>query len=440
MAVEVIMPKLEMAQDMGTVVRWLKAEGEAIRKGEPLLEIETDKVTVEIEAPGSGILSDISAREGDEVPVGQVIAQLLSSEERAPMAAPAGEAKRKPVEGVAGPVPAATPVAQRMAATHQLDLGQIAASGRRVTKQDVSTHLARQQSSVKSRLQPASPLARRLANEQGLDLSQIHGSGPEGAVRAADLRQVSETAAPKAEPVTELEIPQVEEYRRIPLRGIRKVVAQRLQQSYQHAPHISLTLTVDMTETERLMANLAEPIQQATGQVLTLTAVLARVTAIALSRHPRLNAHLVGDEEIREYESVHLGIAVALEDGLVVPVIRQAQLKGLAALQTELNELVSRARANKLALNEIKGSTFTLSNLGMYGIEQFTAIINPPEVGILAIGAITPGPKEIGGHLVMRPLMRLTLMVDHRAVDGAVGAQFLATLKHLLENPYRLLL
>src|SRR5262245_39962745 len=348
MAVEVIMPKLEMAQDMGTVVRWLKAEGEVIRKGEPLLEIETDKVTVEVEAPGSGILSDISAREGDEVPVGQVIAQLLSSEERDPIVASAAEAKFKPGEGVAGPVLAATPVAQRMAATHQLDLGQIAASGRRVTKEDVSTHLARQQISIRaegplweSRLQPASPLARRLAHEQGLDLSKIHGSGPEGAVLAADLRRVSETALPKAEPVTGLELPQVEEYRSIPLRSIRKVIAQRLQQSYQHAPHISLTLTVDMTETERLMANLTEPIQQETGKMLTLTAVLAQVTATALGRHPRLNAHLVGDEEIREYESVHLGIAVALEDGLIVPVIRQAHLKRLATMQIELNDLAS---------------------------------------------------------------------------------------------------
>jgi pyruvate dehydrogenase E2 component (dihydrolipoamide acetyltransferase) len=221
------------------------------------------------------------------------------------------------------------------------------------------------------------------------------------------------------------------------MKGIRKVIAERLQHSAQTAPHIALTLSVDMTEIKRLMANLAGPVRQETGLELTLTAILARVTALALIRHPRLNAHLV-DQEIREFKEVALGIAVALEDGLIVPVIRNAQARGLAALQAELSDLAQRGRAGKLGLDQIKGSTFTISNLGMYGVEQFTAILNPPEVGILAVGAITPGPAELEGQLVMRPLMRLTLMVDHRAVDGAVGAQFLATVKTILENPYRL--
>jgi pyruvate dehydrogenase E2 component (dihydrolipoamide acetyltransferase) len=440
MAVEIIMPKMEMAQDTGTIVRWLKAEGEAVRKGEPLLEIETDKVTVEVEAPGDGILGDITAGEGDEVPVGQVIARLRSAPETAP-AVRTPEPKTPPVEATAGALPAATPVAQQMAAAHQIDLSHIAPAGRRITKDDVSAHLARQQPLAGPRLLPASPLARRLAREQGLDIGLLNGSGPDGAILAADIRVALETTAklqPAAPPATPAAAP-AEGYRRIPLRRMRKVIAERLQHSYQTAPHISLTLTVDMTELQRLMANLAEPIRQATGKELTLTAVLTQVTALALSRHPRLNAHL-DEDDILEFDTVHLGIAVALEDGLVVPVIRDAQTKGLIALQTELSDLAGRARANKLALDEIKGSTFTISNLGMYGIEQFTAIINPPEVAILAVGAITPGPKEIDGQLAMRPLLRLTLMVDHRAIDGATGAQFLATLKELLENPYRLLL
>jgi pyruvate dehydrogenase E2 component (dihydrolipoamide acetyltransferase) len=375
------------------------------------------------------------AQAGDEVPVGQVIARLLAPEEAA---APA-ETERPPVKAADGTPLAATPVAQRMAAAHQLDLGRIAPAGRRVTKEDVSAHLARQQGEIKPRLRPASPLARRLAGEAGLDLAGVNGSGPEGAVRAADIRAAL-AAATKAKTVAEKpEAGPVEGYRVIPLRGMRKVIAGRLQQSYQNAPHISLSLPVDMTEMERLMAHLAEPVRQETGKELTLTAVLAQAVAQALTRHPRLNSHLVG-EEIREFEQVHLGIAVALEDGLVVPVIRSAQAKRLAALQAELSDLAGRARANKLALPEIKDSTFTLSNLGMYGIEQFTAIINPPEVGILAVGAIMPGPKDVDGQLVMRPLLRLTLMVDHRVIDGAVGAQFLATLKGLLENPYRLIL
>jgi len=431
--IEVIMPKMEMAQDTGTVVRWLKAEGDSVQKGEPLLEVETDKVTVEVEAPGSGILSGVTAQAGAEVPVGQVIARLLAPEAAAPAET------EPPVEAASGPTPAVTPVAQRMAAAHQLDLGRIAPAGRRVTKADVSAHLARQPDERKPRLRPASPLARRLAHEEGLDLAGINGSGPEGAVVAADIRAALAAAAKAETMVEKPEAAPVEGYRVIPLRSMRKVIAGRLQQSYQNAPHISLTLPVDMTEMERLMAHLAEPVRQETGKELTLTAILAQAVALALTRHPRLNSHLVG-EEIREFEQVHLGIAVALEDGLVVPVIRSAQSKRLAALQIELSDLAGRARANKLALPELKGSTFTLSNLGMYGIEQFTAIINPPEVGILAVGAIMPGPKEVGGQLVMRPLLRLTLMVDHRVIDGAVGAQFLATLKGLLENPYRLIL
>jgi pyruvate dehydrogenase E2 component (dihydrolipoamide acetyltransferase) len=427
-AIEVIMPKMEMAQDTGTVVRWLKTEGSQVAKGEPLLEIETDKVTIEVEAPGSGILSEISAQAGQEVPVGQVIALLRSPEEikQTPSLEVVTSATRT----------TATPVAQRIAAAHNLDLSQIQAEGRRINKQDIEAHLAGSQArQFPARLRPASPLARRLAREKGLEISQINGSGPGGAVLAADVR----AASPVSAPLPETAPPEPVNYRVIPLKGMRKTIAERLQHSAQTAPHIALTLAVDMTEVERLMANLAAPIQQETGHELTLTAVLARVTALALTRCPRLNAHLV-DAEIREFDEVGLGIAVALDDGLVVPVIRQAQQKGLATLQRELNELVKRARAGKLALAEVKGGTFTISNLGMYGIEQFTAILNPPEVGILAVGAITPGPIGIGGQLALRPLMRLTLMVDHRAVDGAVGAQFLATLKAMLENPYRLLM
>jgi pyruvate dehydrogenase E2 component (dihydrolipoamide acetyltransferase) len=409
---------MEMAQDTGTVVRWLKAEGSPVTKGEPLLEVETDKVTVEVEAPGSGILSRIMAPAGTEAPVGQVIAVLLSPE----------EAGQPP-----SPAPAVTPVAQRMAAAHHIDLSLVQAEGQRIKKQDIEAHLAQQRKTT-ARLSPASPLARRLAKERGLDLSQINGSGPEGAVRAADVY----SAAPPA-PLLEQAVPEPADYRVIPLKGIRKVIADRLQYSFQTAPHIALTLPVDMTEIKRLIANLAGPVRQETGLELTLTVILVKVTALALLRHPRLNAHLV-DQEIREFKPVSLGVAVALPDGLVVPVLRQPQQKGLANLQTELTDLVQRARVGKLGLAELKGSTFTISNLGMFGIEQFTAILNPPEVGLLAVGAITPGPVELDGQLAMRPLLRLTLMVDHRAVDGAVGAQFLATLKEMLENPYRLLL
>ncbi|MSP14906.1 MAG: 2-oxo acid dehydrogenase subunit E2 [Chloroflexi bacterium] len=472
MPIDVIMPKLEMAQDTGTVVRWLKAEGSTVQKGEPLLEIETDKVAVQVEAPGSGILSRVIAAEGEEVPVGQVIA-LISSPAEAAAAAPSA--------------PAATPVAQRMAAAHNVDLQQVQTAGRRIEKQDIEAYLARGASQPQAaapglaRLTPASPLARRLAWERGVAVTQLRGSGLDGAVLAADVRQqgpalpvqspafspvvpedrkqpIPQDYAPPGRTGTERgrgegQVPSEGQpdsgYRVIPLKGTRKIIAERVQRSFQSAPHIALTLPVDMTEVRRLMERLSAaapghlPAGNGAGSKLGLTAILARCCAVALTHHPRLNAHVVEGSnaslEIREFASVHLGMAVALDDGLIVPVIRDAQAKGLSAIQAEIDDLVRRARAGALKLEEVKGSTFTISNLGMFGIEQFSAILNPPEVGLLAIGAIIPGPLEIQGQMVMRPLMRLTLMADHRAVDGAVGARFLATLKAMLENPYLLL-
>lgn len=414
------MPKMEMAQETGTVVRWLKAEGSTVQKGEPFLEIETDKVIIEVEAPGSGILTEITAHAGDEVLVGSVIAKLASAEEI--------EQMPKPTQV------SATPIAQRMATEHDVNLSQIPVEGRRIGKRDVEAYLAqRVVTPVNVRLTPASPLARRLASEAGIDVSQIGGSGPNGAVLAADVRATGETR-----PATETTIPDIAPYRAIPLQGVRKVIAERLQHSFQTAPHIALTLSVDTTELRRLLDHLAEPVKEETGSKLSLTAVLARITALALTHHRRLNAHLI-DQEIREFAGVHIGVGVALDEGLIAPVIRDAQVKGLSTIQGELVDLAHRARSGKLELQEIKGSTFTISNLGMFGIEQFTAILNPPEVGLLAVGAIRPEMVDIDDKVTTRPVMRLTLIADHRAVDGAVGAQFLATLKAMLENPYRLL-
>ena len=420
MTIDVIMPKMEMAQETGTVVRWLKAEGSTVQKGEPFLEIETDKVIIEVEAPGSGILTEVTAHAGDEVPVGRVIAKLASAEE---------------IKQTPKPTPvSATPIAQRMATEHDVNLSQIPVEGRRIGKQDVEAYLAqRVVTPVNVRLTPASPLARRLASEAGVNVSQIDGSGPHGAVLAADVRACRDTKH-----ATETSILDVAPYRAIPLQGVRKVIAERLQHSFQTAPHIALTLSVDTTELRRLLDHLAEPVKEETGSKLSLTAVLVRITALALTHHRRLNAHLI-DQEIREFAGVHIGVGVALDEGLIAPVIRDAQAKGLSTIQSELVDLAHRARSGKLELQEIKGSTFTISNLGMFGIEQFTAILNPPEVGLLAVGAIRPEMVDIDDKVTTRPVMRLTLIADHRAVDGAVGAQFLATLKTMLENPYRLL-
>lgn len=441
------MPKMEMAQESGTVLRWLKVEGSTVRKGEPLLEAETDKVTVEVESPGSGILTGVTAREGEEVPVGTVIAVIRSPEELEQMVIPADATAS--ISQAAEVANVASPVAQRMAAEHHVDLSQIRVEGRRITRRDVEDFLAHARPSSQTvRLSPASPLARRLAGEIGVDVAAVHGSGPEGAVLATDVRAFRQASTavqmevqPAPEPTEPPSLPRaiVGSYRTIPLRGVRKVIAERLQHSFQTAPHIALTLSADMTEVKRLIEHLSESaVWQATGSKVSLTAVLARIGALALARHPRINAHLV-DLEIREYDRVHLGIAVALDDGLIVPVIRDAQTKGLAVIQSELDDLVQRARSGRLKLEEVKGSTFTISNLGMFGIEQFTAVLNPPEVGLLTVGAITPSLVESGGQVTTRPLMRLTLMADHRAVDGGTGAQFLATVKAMVENPYLLL-
>lgn len=399
MATEIIMPAMEMAQETGTIVRWLKAEGDSVQKGEPLMEIETDKVTIEIESPASGVLSNVTARAGDEIPVGQVIGLIRAADETPPEA----------LQSTAHPV--ARPIARRIAADHDLVLSAV------------------QQSSQRRLL--ASPRARRLAAEHHLELAGMTGSGPDGAVLTADVERIVARQPQVVQPAARFPGP----YRVVPIKGVRRVIAERLQASYQSAPHISLTVSVDMTEILHMIERLNPGVEAAAGRSLTMTSVLIRFVGLALVKHPRLNAHLVADE-LREFTAVHLGIAVALDDGLIVPVVQHVEQKGLAAIQVELHDLSERARVGRLKPHEVKGSTFTLSNLGMFGIEHFTAILNPPEVGILAVGAIQDCAVGMNGEIVLRPIMRLTLNVDHRAVDGAVAAAFLKTLKETLENPY----
>ena len=398
MAVEIVMPAVEMAQDSGILVRWLKAEGEFVKQGEPVMEIETDKTVFEFEAPGSGTLANVSAKEGDEIPVGQVVAVLLAEGESAPEGAAA--------QSVASPE-AVNPASTDGAAQAQPQAVQPSVG----------------------KLPLASPKARRLAAEAGISLASVRGSGPDGAVLAADVAgQGGAAAAPS---VAE------QEYEIIPLKGKRRIIAERMQQSAQAAPHISLSLSVDVGELRRLVERLSSQIESETGAPLKMTPVLAKVTAAALEKHPRLNAHFV-DEEIHQYSAIHLGIAVALDDGLIVPVIRDVGGKKLTDVQVEMQDLLSRARSGRLRSDEIKGGTFTISNLGMFGVEQFTSIVNPPEICILSVGAIADRAVNVNGQIALRPMMQVTANVDHRAVDGAVAADFLKTLKSLLENPYLL--
>ncbi len=386
MATEVIMPALEMSQESGVLVQWLKSEGEFVGQGEPLMEIETDKAVMEIEASAAGILSSVTARPGDEVPVGQVIAWLLEEGEQPPA---------EQSESASGEPPRA-------------DTPAIEAPGKKAAPAGPSRP-------ARGRVR-ASPKTRRMARELGIDLSTVVGSGPGGAILPDDLSSATaDSPAPEA--------PDQGEYRVVPLKGTRRTVAERTRDSYRDAPHISLSLAIDVSASQN----------ETTGQT-KLTPLLLKRVAACLLRHSRVNAHLVG-AEIREFRSVHLGVAVALDEGLVVPVIRNVQQKGVPEIQSELEELAARAREKRLQPQEMQGGTFTVSNLGMYGISQFTSILNPPEVGILSVGTVRESPVAVDGEVVLRPLMNVTLNADHRAVDGAVAAQFLQTLKELIEHP-----
>ena len=458
----VIMPALEMAQDTGTLLRWLKHEGEQVQRGEPLMEIETDKVTLEIESGGSGVLTQVSAGPGDEVPVGQVIALLLAEGEKAeslaPKPVPLSRLSREPLAGALTPNPcsrrsrrepfsgrgalstqvAASPLARRLAAEHGVDLSELPATSGRISKADVLAWLQREAAAADQRVL-ASPKARRLAAEQGIELATLAGRGPQGAVLAGDVQAAApEVAAAPAVIAADAAAADDEVLRVVPLTGMRGAIAARTQASARTAPHISLTLSADMSEALRLQQQLSPAVQAASGHKLTLTTLLARAVVATLKTHSRLNAHLLKDE-IREFRPVHLGVAVALADGLLVPVMRDCAAMGLAQLQASLQQVAERARARTLTVAELRGATFTLSNLGMYGIEHFSAIINPPEVAILAVGAVQERVVAVAGQAVVRPMLQLTINVDHRAVDGAVAAAFLRDLKNLLEDPWSLL-
>jgi pyruvate dehydrogenase E2 component (dihydrolipoamide acetyltransferase) len=429
MATEVIMPKVDMVMETGTFVEWLKKEGDRVEKGEPLFIVLTDKANIEVEASAGGILAGLRAQPNDVIPVTEVIAYLLEPGEALP--APAGAATlaaaEPPLRAAEQPAPA---VAEEEASKTEAGNGKVRAT----------------------------PAARRVAAELGVDLALVSGRGTRGRIHTADVQAFAEqrplgaagqppapVVQPAAAPALRLEVaastiplPVARQKQVVPLAGPRKIIAERMAYSAFTAPHITLSLRVDMSEATRLRARVQGPIEQKTGQRLSFTAIVARAAAAVLPLHPFLNASLQ-DDSIILWEDVHLGIATSLEDYLIVPVIREAQTKSLEQIVSALADLVERARAKRLAPAEMSGSTFTISNLGMFGIESFTAIINPPESAILAVGKIvdTPVSTESGGEL--RPMMNLTLSADHRVVDGATAARFLAGLKTTLENPYLLI-
>jgi pyruvate dehydrogenase E2 component (dihydrolipoamide acetyltransferase) len=421
MASEVIMPKVDMVMETGTFFEWLKKEGEHVNKGDPLFVTETDKSSIEVESPADGILAGVRAKQGDVIPVTEVIAYILAPGEALPI-------KKIPeqVLTIAAPAAVKTPESAATAPTAApIDGGKV-----RIT-----------------------PVARHLAEELHIDLAQLAGRGPRGRIHKADVlafQQLHAAETPAAiaampvaaplsvRPSASIPLPDARQKQVIPLAGARKIIGERMAQSAFSAPHINLSLRVDMTEAIRLRERLLEPLKAQTGQRLSFTAILARAVATVLPRHPYMNASLT-ESNIILWEDIHLGIATSVEENLIVPVVREAQNKSLGQIVTTLADLTDRARNRKLTPSEMTGSTFTISNLGMFGIESFTAIINPPEAAILAVGKMVDTPVRNGDGFEFRPMIQLTACADHRIVDGAGVARFLADLKASLENPYLLI-
>lgn len=457
MATDVILPALGMSQDTGKIVQWLKAEGQHVAKGEPVVEIETDKATVEIEASADGVLARVSAAAGDDIPVGQVIAVILAPGEIDKQANTGTGAKDRAVAGgnTTGtdttnrvPATAASPLASRIAAEHNVDLSLVKSSGRRVQKADVLSYLQNQENanagagtpstaSVAARLTMASPKARRLALEQGKDLATIKGSGPEGAVLAADVL-AAQAAQAMAEVVATPQMPVAMANGAIEsdvaVSNIWRIMAERTTQGWTSIPHFYLVREVNASH---LISWRAQVLKRSAEKV-TFTDLLVKIVAAALRMHPRVNASW-HDGKIMLKQTVNVGLAVAVEEGLVVPVISQADTLGLSEIARRRMDLVAKAQAGKLRPQDISDGTFTISNLGMYNVDAFNAIINAPQAAILAVGRIAERVVPVNGQPAVQPMMVLTLSCDHRAVDGARGAQFLDTIATLVEEPLGLL-
>ena len=387
MAISVVMPALEMAQESGKLISWLKKEGEAVAKGEPLLEIETDKAVMEIESPGEGILAAVKARAGAEVPVGQTIAWIVQPGETPP-------ADEAPV-----------------------------ASGRRASAA-VSSSAA---GSAAATTQPAtadygiSPKARRLAAERGVDLGRVRGSGPGGEILAADILAAaeSETSAP---PVVDSSSP------------ISRLMAERTTESWTTVPHFFVVREVDAGALNEARQKLAPAIEKSRAVKLTITDLLLALVARVLLKHPRMNASWTA-EGVRMHADVNLGVAMAVNEGVVAPVIHNAHKADLGEIAVQCRDLTERARTGKLRPQDGAGATFTISNLGMFGVDAFSAIIVPPQAAILAVGRIADRVVPVDGKPGIRPMMTLTLSSDHRVLDGARAAEFLRDVTEAIGNP-----
>jgi len=433
MATKVIMPKLSPTMEEGQISRWLKKEGDKVSMGEPLAEIDTDKATMEMQALGNGVLRKILINEGQSAPLGQIIAVIGEPNEdissllsEAPAAASKPEQEQPKGQEQPAPAPAPVPAPQppKVAA---------AAAG------TVGDGRPPQAATSDSARLIVSPLAARMAAEAGLDLRSLQGSGPGGRIIKRDVEAAM--SQPKPAPahagfpraVEPGRFPQAAAsgYRDEPASEIRKTIAKRLVTSLGPVPHFFLTTEIEMDRAAEMRRgiNALDP-----DLKISINDVIIKVAAAALIQHPQVNASFQ-EKFVRYYEHADVGVAVAIEEGLITPVVRSADQKSLSEIAGEVRELADRARSRKLKPEEYTGATFSISNLGMFGIDEFTAVINPPEGAILAIGAMSAKPVVRDNEIVVRQMMRVTMSCDHRVIDGATGAKFLQTFKKILENP-----
>lgn len=448
---EIVMPKLGLTMTEGTITAWLKPDGSEVKKGEPLLEVATDKITNKVEAPGDGILK-ILVPEGSTIPVAGRIGYLLAAGETLPAeavgkvpqvvekAGPAATAPAAPtaVTGAAGagggPVKA-SPAAKRLAREKGVDLSLVAGTGPegRITEKDVEAYLAHKTAAVEAAPveapggQPAAgalpvratPTAVRLAEELGVDLAKLPGE------KRITKEDVLAAVLAEVEPAE----------KRVPLAGMRRVIARRMKESWSVAPHVTINMEIDMSQAKKIRAELnANSVPE---EKVSFNDLIIKAAARALTEFPAINATIT-DTEIIYHSQVHMGVAVALTDGLIVPVVRHADKKNIRTVAREVKDLAERARSGQLKPDEATGSTFTVTNLGMYGVDHFTPIINQPESAILGVGCIKDKPVVVNGSIEVRPVMTLSLSFDHRLIDGSVAAEFLGRVRELLENPYGL--
>ncbi|MBI9050295.1 MAG: 2-oxo acid dehydrogenase subunit E2 [Anaerolineaceae bacterium] len=438
MATELIMPKVDMDQETGTISEWKKHNGDHVKEGETILVIETAKVAIDVEAPATGILDGVSAQPGEVFPIGVVIGYILEPGEALPEKnAPEAQAATQAASNMANlPVSVeVTPVARKMAEALGIDLSQVSGSGAlgKITRTDVEQAASKATVNVPPGKVNATPAARRIASEMGVDLTKIAGSGPAQRIQAADVSAF----VPK--PITGgIPVPMTEDDEVIPIVGMRATIAQRLTMSYQTIPHIKFTTRIDMTAFNEARKSMNTFAEKAGSDRISATAMFVKIVASALKQHPYLNASMKEDRIVL-HKNVNMGVAVALDDGLIVPVVHDVTMKSISRIAAETNLLAEKARKGELQPNEVSGGTFTISNLGPFGIEQFDAIINPPQSAILAISTTQDEVVPVNGEVVIRPIMRITLSADHRIIDGAVAAKFIADLKNIFENPILIL-